>query len=107
MPEKIQGISFATTLTGKAEQAKHPYLYWEFHEQNFKRAIQVGDWKLVQTNVAQTEKTITELYDLSKDLSETTNLAATNPEKTAELLKLINKARIPNKDFPVPILDSP
>lgn len=107
MPEKIQGISFATTLTGKAEQAKHPYLYWEFHEQNFKRAIQVGDWKLVQTNVAQPEKTITELYDLSKDLSETTNLAATNPEKTAELLKLINKARIPNKDFPVPILDSP
>lgn len=106
-PEKIQGISYAATLTGKGDQPKHPYLYWEHHEQNIRRAIQVGDWKLVQTNVALPEKTTTELFDLSKDIGETTDLAAANPEKTAELLKLINTARVPNKDFPVPALDKP
>jgi arylsulfatase A len=99
-PKDIQGISFASTLLGKGNQPKHPHLYWEFHEHNI-------NWKLVQTNVALSEKSTTELFDLSKDISETTDLAKQHPEKTAELLKLINKARIPNKDFPVPILDSP
>lgn len=106
-PKDIQGISYASTLTGKGTQAKHPHLYWEHHEQNTRRAIQVGDWKLVQTNVDLPDKTTTELFDLSKDLSETTDLAKQHPEKTAELLALIKNARIPNKAFPVPSLDKP
>ncbi len=107
IPENIHGISFANTLLGKGDQPKHPYLYWEFHEMNIRRAIQVGDWKLVQYNLAIPEKTTIELYDLSKDISETTNLAKANPEKTAELLKLITKAHIQNNNFPAPSLDQP
>lgn len=105
-PKNIQGISFAPTLLGKDDQPKHPHLYWEHHEQNTRRAIQVGDWKLVQTNLDLPEKTTTELFDLSKDLSETTDLSKQQPEKTAELLKLIQTARTPSKLFPVPTLDS-
>jgi len=104
-PKDIQGISYASTLSGKGNQPKHAHLYWEHHEQNIRRAIQVGDWKLVQTNFALPNKTTTELFDLGKDIGETTDLAKSNPEKTAELLKLIDKARIPNKTFPVPALD--
>lgn len=107
VPKDIQGISYANTLLGKGNQPKHPHLYWEHHEQNTRRAIQVGDWKLVQTNLSLPNKTTTELFDLSKDISEAKDLATTNPEKTAELLKLIDKARIPNKTFPVPALDKP
>lgn len=106
-PADIQGISYLSTLLGKGDQRKHPHLYWEHHEQNIRRAIQVGDWKLVQTNVALPEKSTTELFDLSKDINETTDLAKQHPEKTAELLKLIKTARIPNKQFPVPVLDKP
>lgn len=106
VPKDIQGISFANTLLGKGTQAKHPHLYWEHHEQDFRRAIQVGDWKLVQYSLTQPEKTTTELYDLSKDPSESTDLAKQNPEKTAELLKLIETARTPAALFPVPAVDT-
>lgn len=106
-PTDIQGISYASTLLGKSQQPKHPHLYWEHHEQNIRRAIQVGDWKLVQTKLALPDKTTTELFDLSKDIGETNDLAGTHPEKIVELLKLIDKAHIPNKDFPIPVLDIP
>ncbi len=106
-PKDIQGISFLPTLLGKGEQPKHPHLYWEHHEQDFRRAIQVGDWKLVQTNVALPDKITTELFDLSKDLGETTDISKQHPEKTAELLKLIQTARTPSTLFPVPAVDKP
>lgn len=61
----------------------------------------------METKLALPDKTTTELFDLSKDIGETNNLAATHPEKIVELLKLIDKARIPNKDFPIPVLESP
>lgn len=105
VPENIQGISFAPTLTGEGEQKTHDHLYWEFHEQGIRRAIQVGDWKLVQYNLANPANTTTELYDLSKDLGETNDLSKQNPEKTEELLRLIKTARVPSQNFPVPSLD--
>ncbi len=107
VPEQIQGISLANTLLGKGNQPKHPHFYWEHHEQNIRRAIQVGDWKLVQTNLALPNKTTTELFDLSKDIGETTDLSKKLPEKTDELLKLIDNARISSELFPVPALDKP
>jgi arylsulfatase len=51
---------------------------WWLHEGN--RAIRVGDWKLVAAKGQPWE-----LYDLSKDRSETHNLAAQHPEKVREL----------------------
>lgn len=107
IPKNIQGISYANTLSGQGIQAKHPHLYWEHHEQNIRRAIQTGDWKLVQTNVALPEKTTTELFDLSKDPGETADLSKKEVVKTNELLKLINGARQPSELFPVPSLDKP
>lgn len=45
------GISFLPELLGDtARQQQHEALYWEFHEQSGRRALRVGDWKLVQYN---------------------------------------------------------
>jgi arylsulfatase len=57
----------------------HDYLWW-LHENN--RAVRVGDWKLVS---AEKQGGDWELYDLKTDRSETTNLAAKNPDKVKEL----------------------
>jgi len=58
--------------------------FWWNHIGN--RAIRMGDWKLVaERNSAW------ELYDLSKDRSETRNLAADYPEKVAEMEKAWNQ----------------
>lgn len=97
-PENIDGISFLPTLLGK-EQPQHNYLYWEFHEKGGRKALRKGDWKLVQYDVFNSEKTTTELYNLSNDIGEEKNLAAENPELVKELLELMNSARTESEVF--------
>ena len=55
----------------------HDYFWW-FHDDN--RAIRVGDWKLVADH-----KKPWELFNLHSDRSETTNLAASHPERVTQL----------------------
>ena len=101
-PEKeTDGISFLPTLLGNAQQKTHDYLYWEFHEQGGKQAIRQGNWKAVKLQVFGAEEPILELYDLSKDPSETTNLAVQNPDKIQELAQLMDQARTSNSQFPL------
>lgn len=101
-PEKeTDGISFLPTLLGNAKQKTHDYLYWEFHEQGGKQAIRQGNWKAVKLQVFGAEEPILELYDLSKDPSETTNLAVQNPDKIQELAQLMDQARTSNSQFPL------
>ncbi|MFC3880332.1 arylsulfatase [Algoriphagus namhaensis] len=97
----LDGISFVPALLGTGEQKNHDYLYWEFHEQGGKQAIREGNWKLVKLQVFGGEGPVFELYDLSTDPSETTDLSAKNPEKLAELIALMDQARTPNSKFPL------
>ncbi|TWT38951.1 arylsulfatase [Blastopirellula retiformator] len=59
------------------------YIWW-LHEGN--RAIRVGNWKLVAA-----EGDAWELYDLSVDRAESSNLASQNPEKAKQLEALWTK----------------
>jgi arylsulfatase A-like enzyme len=102
-PAGIHGISYAPALTGKGEQRAHDFLYWEFHEQGTRRALRQGDWKLVQYEVSQKGKP--ELFHLGKDLAETEDLSAKEPERVAAMLKLMESHRKPSPIFPNPSLD--
>jgi arylsulfatase len=70
------GQSFASVLGVDANNANRPL--WWLHEGN--RAIRVGNWKLVAARDDPWE-----LYDLSVDRCETSNLASQRPEKVREL----------------------
>jgi arylsulfatase A-like enzyme len=74
---KFDGVDVLPFLTGKAKGAPHKTLYWRFGEQS---AVRDGDWKLVKISGSESE-----LFDLSKDIGEKTNLASTKPEKVKEL----------------------
>ncbi|MFN3298777.1 MAG: arylsulfatase [Sediminibacterium sp.] len=88
---KLDGISMVNALKGK-KQLAHNSLYWEFYEGGFKQAILQNNWKAVRFYKGTT--TIrTELYDLSIDKSETTNIAAQNIEKVLFLEALMDKER--------------
>ena len=51
-----------------------------------------GDWKLVRMGQRlRTGNAKWELYDLSQDASEETNLAATQPERLADLITVWEK----------------
>lgn len=106
VPSGIDGISFAPTLTGEGEQAPPGQLYWEFHELHGKRALRMGDWKLVQNGLQPGNPGKFELYNLADDLSEQNDLAAKLPDRIASMREEINAARTPNERFPLPGLDS-
>jgi arylsulfatase A len=99
-PDNIDGISFLPTLEAKGNQKKHDYLYWEFLEMNGKQAIRQGDWKAVKLNVMSKSKTVTELYNLKDDPSETENMAQKYPEKVKEMQVLMDKGHTESQLFP-------
>ena len=73
----MEGISLKPALTGKVLKRGKP-IYFE-HEGN--RAVRDGKWKLVAKGV----KSQWELYDMDADRTETNNLAAEQPERTATM----------------------
>lgn len=75
---KLDGVNLLPHLTGENKAAPHEALYWRFGQQT---AIRMGNWKLVKHNQSESR----ELYDLSKDIGETTDLAKQHPDKFAEL----------------------
>jgi arylsulfatase A-like enzyme len=103
VPEGIQGISWLPTLTGRGQQKEHDFLYWEFHEQNTRRALRQGDWKLVQYDMNHDGKPM--LYHLGRDLAETADLAAKEPERVAKMVEIMDRHREPSPVFPNPSLD--
>jgi len=102
-PKSIDGISFLPTLIGKGEQPQHKYLYWEFHEQGGKRAVRAGNWKAIQRNIDNETQLEIELYDLSTDIGEENNIAASYPEKVAEMEEIFKNARTTSLLFPLKI----
>ncbi|UMB62046.1 arylsulfatase [Lutibacter sp. A80] len=100
VPENLDGISFLPTLLNKPElQKQHEYLYWEFHERGGRQAVRKGDWKAVKYNVLKEPNAPIELYDLSKDEGETTNVASQYPEIVKEMELILKEARTPSDVF--------
>lgn len=87
-PKDIDGISIVPELTGKGEQPQHRYLYWEMGKQ---AAVRMGDWKAYRKD----DKSPWALYDLARDISETKDVAAQNPEVLAKLKDFAKEAHQP------------
>ena len=95
VPQDLDGISILPELLGSKvvgrKQSTHEYLYWELGGQT---AVRQGHWKAVQSN----KKRAWELYDLSRDLSEETNLAEAHADVVARLTKFAQEAHTPVRE---------
>jgi len=89
---KLDGVDLLPFFTGKTSGAPHDALLWRFGGQT---AIRMGDYKLVRydsnadtlTGRGGQPVTAAKLYRLSDDIGEQNDLAATMPDKVAELQK--------------------
>lgn len=84
-PAGQDGISYVPTLLGKP-QAKHEYLYWSY---SGKEALRKESWKAVKLG----PKKPLELYDLTNDIGETTDVAKQHPEIVSQIQDLMTQAR--------------
>ncbi|MBD2756809.1 arylsulfatase [Spirosoma validum] len=95
-PVKTDGISFLPTLLGQSvSQKKHAYIYWEYPEKGGQLAIRLGNWKAVKTGIRKNRKGPWEVYDLSNDEGETTNVAAQHPDLITQFDAIVAREHIP------------
>jgi len=100
VPSDVDGLSIVPTLCGKtSRQEKHAFVYWEWHlydwgqrrfvPNGLMQAVRMGDWKAVRHKSDQPF----ELYDLSRDIGETNNVAAEHPEIVKKIEDYIARTR--------------
>ena len=98
-PEVTDGISFLPAITGEGEQQSHEGMYWEYSSRSgIGRAARMGDWKAVQSRPDRP----VELYNLSNDLSETTDLAEKHPEIVKKLTTFMDESHVDQRSHPGP-----
>ena len=99
IPQGLDSISFKPTLLGKAaDQKKHEFLFWEFHEKGYDQAaLYQGRWKGIR--LGSVDKPIA-LYDLESDINEAHDIAVKNPEIVAKIDAYLKTARSEAADWP-------
>ena len=93
---KLDGVSLAPALNGKAKKYAKRELYWHKSAERptstgdyVSSAIRSGNYKLIDFY----EQNRIELYDLSNDISESNNIASQKPELTKEMLTKVENWR--------------
>jgi arylsulfatase A-like enzyme len=89
---KLDGVNLIPYVTGKDTSRPHDTLYWVWGP---RKALRVGDIKIVSMNKGKKY----EMFDLSKDIGETKNIAKDHPEK---LRSMIEKHQAWEKGLPPP-----
>ncbi len=75
---KLDGKNLLPYLNSPGKTMPHDALFWR---SGINAAVRAGKWKLIRVNAKPPL-----LFDLDKDVSETSDLANANPEKVKELL---------------------
>lgn len=91
-PPVTDGISIVPTILGTGEQLRHEWLYWELIASGNElrsQAARNGRWKFVRPRADGP----VEVYDLERDITETTDLAARHPELVEEFEHWVRENR--------------
>lgn len=99
-PAGLDGMSLTPYLWGSKKTKRKGYLYWEFHEYGGSQAVRKGKWKAVRQNVMKESNTPVELYNLDKDISESTNMALKHKNKVKKMTAIMQQAHVESDIFP-------
>ncbi len=90
------GHSLVSFLKGGPAPARD-YFYWELHEGKPIQAARFGAWKAVKNGIDAK----IELYDLSADQAERTNLAEDHPDVVKQAQQILLDAHTDNPNWPM------
>jgi arylsulfatase A-like enzyme len=98
-PTGIDGVDICPTLFGQNQpELSNRFMYWEFNKDGvLAQSARWGRWKAVRD--PKTNKL--ELYDMTKDASESRNLAAMRPDIIAKFVEYFRTARSDSSDWPM------
>ena len=82
----MDGVDLMPYLMGKNKTTPHEVLYWR---NAFFKTLRQGNYKLYRS--VKEDQTFTLLFDLTKDPTETTNLADKMPDKVKAMIELYDK----------------
>jgi arylsulfatase A len=103
LPEEqvFDGESLIPVFSGQAPNPERA-IFWHYpvyHHDRPASVVRKGDWKLIH-HLDDNSKS---LYNLAEDISESRDLSSSNPEKTEELMHLLDRWRDDvGAEFPVP-----
>lgn len=95
-PAGVDGLPLGSLLRGQtpSQPLTNRPLFWQFNEGELRQAVTQGDWKLIRFKKPGEPERL-ELYNLARDLGETTDLATQQPQRVAELTRLMRAAQSP------------
>lgn len=93
---KTDGISIVPTMLGQGKQQHHEYLYWEFYEQGSRQSVRFGDWVAIRQPMITG---VVELYDVSKDIGQKSNVAAEHPDLIKQASGYMDAAHVPHENW--------
>ena len=99
IPTGLDSISFYPTITGQSSsQQAADHLYWEFYEQGSRQAVRAGQWKAIREPMFNGD---TQLYDVTIDQKEKTDVSEKNQEIVKKLEQLMDQEHTPHPNWKV------
>ena len=99
VPEGLDGTSALDALLGGQRKTPHEYLYWDYGHcrPRFNQAVRLGDWKGVRLG----KRNAMQLFDLSSDPAETTDVAEAHPDVVNKIRQIMTAAYSPSERYPL------
>jgi arylsulfatase A-like enzyme len=98
-PHNVDGISVVDALLGGEVEHPRTYLYWDYGHcrDRYDQAVRMGNWKGIR--LGQGSKL--ELYDLSTDIAEDTDVAESYPDIVKEIDNIMQAAAVASTRYPI------
>jgi arylsulfatase A-like enzyme len=102
-PAGLDGESIWPAIARKDKGVRQRPMVWVYPEYGGQVAVRLGPMKAVRQRLASKKPGPWELYDLSEDPGETTDISARHPGIIAEAVAVLKREMSPNECFPLVI----
>lgn len=98
-PAGIDGISVVEAFSGSPLSFPHPYLNWDYghNRDRYDQAVRMGNWKGIKLGVGSP----LQLFDLSKDLRESNDIAEHHPDVVAQIERIMKDSYVPDDRYKI------